>query len=59
MRNRRTKDQLVLPWTGTMEWTDVPQDIRTQARALLARLLRAAATGAANDPRVEDGDGDA
>lgn len=45
MRNRRAKDdQLPLRWTATMEWPDVPPDIRAQATELLGMLLRAVAT---------------
>jgi hypothetical protein len=53
----RAKQQLVLEWTETMRWSDVPAGVQERLRALLRALVSAAAqprgpAGEASDERA-------
>ena len=51
----RAKQQLVLEWTETMRWSDVPAAVQERLRALLRALVIAAAQprGPAREARDE------
>jgi hypothetical protein len=48
MREKPRRAQLVLEWTGAMQWNELPTEARAELHALLRQLLRHTAHGDAD-----------